>query len=62
MNDNVDLERQLQDTLAQCEKLCVENAQLKDQLGKSAGSSTAKPALNSSAFDKNPSGVTNQSL
>ena len=61
MSDNVDLERLLQEALAQCEKLRVENTQLKDRLGKSADSFTAEPSPNSSALDKNPSGVTNQS-
>ena len=61
MIDNVDLERLLQEALAQCEKLRVENTQLKDRLGKSADSFTAEPGPNSSALDKNPSGITNQS-
>ena len=61
MSDNVNLERRLQEALDKCEKLRVENTQLKGRLGKSADSFTAEPGPNSIALDKNPSGVTNQS-
>jgi superfamily II DNA or RNA helicase len=61
MSDSVNLERQLQEALAQCEKLRVENTQLKAQLGKSADSLATEPVPSSSVFDQNPSGVTSQS-
>ncbi len=61
MSDNVDLERQLREVLAQCENLRVENAQLKEQLSKSGSPVTAQQATTSNAFDKNSSVVTNRS-
>ena len=61
MSDNINLERQLREALAQCEKLRFENEQLKDQLGKHAGPSGAEPGTPSISFGENSSGVTNQS-
>jgi hypothetical protein len=54
------LERQLQEALAECEKLRVENAQLKTQLGKNAGPSV-EADLNASISDENLPTVNNQS-
>lgn len=60
MSDTVNLERQLQEALAECEKLRVENTQLKTQLGKNADS-VVEANLNASTPEQNPPAVNNQS-
>ncbi len=58
---HADLERQLQEALAQCEKLRAENTQLKTQLDKGASPSIVEPTPNASGLSENSPTVNNQS-
>ncbi len=62
MSDNINLEQRLREALAQCEKLWLENEQLKNQLGKHAGPSIAEPATPSNSSGENSPGVTTNLL
>ena len=58
---HTDLERQLQEALAECEKLRAENTQLKTQLDKGASPSTVEPTPNAIELGENPPAANNQS-